>query len=190
MERNKDSVDRILDQWKRERPDLDADLMGPIGRLQRCAALLHNKLENTFQNFGITMSEFDVLAALRRGGAPYCLSPTAIFSTLMITSGTMTYRLQRLEKAGLVTRQPDPQDARSMLAQLTEAGLELIDRAIEAHVENEREILKLLKPQDVELLNNQLAELLGALEREEPAEQPGAESGKRKGGAGAKPIKK
>ncbi|TLG91258.1 MarR family transcriptional regulator [Pseudomonas edaphica] len=139
--------------------------MGPIGRLQRCAALLQSRLENAFQAFQITMPEFDVLAALRRSGSPYCLSPTAIFSTLMITSGTMTYRLKRLEKAGWVIRLPDPQDARSMLAQLTDLGLELIDRAVEAHIENEQEILKLLDASAVKVLNTQLAELLIGLEK-------------------------
>ncbi|WP_235205549.1 MarR family winged helix-turn-helix transcriptional regulator [Pseudomonas fluorescens] len=157
-------MDKILDQWRRERPDLQVDIMGPIGRLQRCAALLQSRLENTFEVFQITMSEFDVLAALRRSGAPYCLTPTAIFSTLMITSGTMTYRLKRLEKAGWVIRLPDPQDARSMLAQLTDSGRELIDRAVEAHVQNERAILKLLDASAVKELNTQLSDLLIGLE--------------------------
>ena len=112
--------------------------MGPIGRIKRCAALLEQRLEECFARFGMTMWEFDVLATLRRSGAPFCLTPTALFSTLMVTSGTMTHRMKSLETRGLVQRLPNPQDARSMLVQLTDQGLELIDRAVEAHLDNER----------------------------------------------------
>ena len=159
-----DAVDAILEQWCRERPDLDVSPMGTIGRFKRCAALLQRKLDETFSAFGLTNWEFDVLATLRRSGTPYCLAPTALFSALMITSGTMTHRLQRLEAGGLVSRVPNRNDARSMLVQLTPAGLELIDRAVEAHVENERRILAPIKPDDLVALNARLAELLAVLE--------------------------
>jgi DNA-binding MarR family transcriptional regulator len=159
-----DAVDAILEQWRRERPDLDVSPMGPIGRIKRCAALLQRRLDETFSAFGLTNWEFDVLATLRRSGTPYCLTPTALFSALMITSGTMTHRLQRLEAGGLVSRVPNRNDARSMLVQLTPAGLELIDRAVEAHVENERKILAPIKPVDLAALDARLAELLAVLE--------------------------
>jgi DNA-binding MarR family transcriptional regulator len=159
-----DAVDAILEQWCRERPDLDVSPMGTIGRVKRCAALLQRKLDETFSAFGMTSWEFDVLATLRRSGTPYCLAPTALFSALMITSGTMTHRLQRLEAGGLVSRVPNRNDARSMLVQLTPAGLELIDRAVEAHVENERKILAPIKPVDLAALDARLAELLAVLE--------------------------
>lgn len=162
--RQLDSVDAILEQWRRERPDLETSPMGPIGRLKRCAALLQRKLDKTFSAYGMTSWEFDVLATLRRSGAPYCLAPTALFSALMITSGTMTHRLQRLEAAAWVQRIPNCNDARSMLVQLTPAGLELIDRAVEAHVENEREILALIQPAALVCLDERLAELLSTLE--------------------------
>ena len=166
--RKPDSVDAILEQWRRERPDLEISPMGPIGRLKRCAALLQRKLDKKFSEFGMTNWEFDVLATLRRSGAPYCLAPTALFAALMITSGTMTHRLQRLEAAGWVERIPNRTDARSMLVQLTPAGLDLIDRAVEAHVENEREILTLIKPDALASLDERLAELLSTLETPNP----------------------
>ena len=159
-----DAVDVILEQWRRERPDLDVSPMGAIGRIKRCAALLQRKLDKTFSTFGMTSWEFDVLATLRRSGAPYCLAPTTLFSALMITSGTMTHRLKGLENRSLVQRLPNRNDARSMLVQLTPAGLELIDRAVEAHVENERRILAPIKPSDLVLLDSRLARLLAALE--------------------------
>jgi DNA-binding MarR family transcriptional regulator len=162
--RQLDPVDAILEQWRRERPDLDTSPMGPIGRLKRCAVLLQRKLDKVFAEFGMTNWEFDVLATLRRSGAPYCLAPTMLFATLMVTSGTMTHRLQRLEAAGWVERISNRNDARSMLVQLTPEGLELIDRAVEAHVENERNILALIPPEALEALDERLAELLSTLE--------------------------
>jgi len=162
--RKTDSVDAILAQWHRERPDLDVGPMGPIGRVKRCAALLQRKLDEVFATFEMTSWEFDVLATLRRSGAPYCLAPTTLFSDLMITSGTMTHRLKGLETRGLVERVPNPDDARSILVRLTPDGLALIDLAIEAHVDNERAILATLKPSDLAALDMRLSALLSMLE--------------------------
>lgn len=159
-----DHVDTILAQWARERPDLDASPMGPIGRIKRCAALLEQRLEECFARFGMTLWEFDVLASLRRAGQPFCLTPTALFSTLMVTSGTMTHRMKSLETRGLVQRLPNPQDARSMLVQLTDQGLELIDRAVEAHLDNERELLAFMPAAALDELDLGLSRLLRALE--------------------------
>lgn len=97
-----DAVDRILEQWKRERPDLDCSPMGPIGRLKRCALLLEPRVESAFIRHDLVRWEFDMLATLRRAGSPFILSPTQLFSTLMITSGTMTHRLKALEKRVLL----------------------------------------------------------------------------------------
>ena len=163
-ERQADAVDAILGQWRRERPDLDVSPMGAIGRIKRCAALLQRKLDETFAAFGLSSWEFDVLATLRRSGAPYRLAPTALFSALMITSGTMTHRLKGLEARGLVRRVPNRGDARSVLVQLTRAGLSLIDRAVEAHVENEQRILASMKPADLLALDDRLSRLLAVLE--------------------------
>ena len=164
LPRPPDHVDTILAQWARERPDLDASPMGPIGRIKRCAALLEQRLEECFARFGMTMWEFDVLASLRRSGSPFRLTPTALFSTLMVTSGTMTHRMKSLETRGLVQRLPNPQDARSMLVQLTAQGLELIDRAVEAHLDNEREMLAPMPAAELAALDARLSQLLRALE--------------------------
>ena len=163
-QRQPDAVDAILAQWHRERPDLDVSPMGPIGRIKRCAALLQRRLDETFAEFGLSYWEFDVLATLRRSGAPHCLAPTTLFSTLMVTSGTMTHRMGKLEASGWIARLPNPADARSLLVQLTPAGLALIDRAVEAHVANEHRILAPLKAADLAALDARLALLLAALE--------------------------
>ncbi|KAA3651008.1 MAG: MarR family transcriptional regulator [Proteobacteria bacterium] len=159
-----DAIDTILAQWRRERPELDLAPMGVIGRLARCAALMQRELETAFSAFGIGRGEFDVLATLRRAGAPYCLSPTALFNSLMITSGTMTHRLQGLEARGWIVREPDPADARSKRVKLTPAGQALIDKAVEAHLENERRILAPLDTASRSALDAQLARLLAVLE--------------------------
>jgi DNA-binding MarR family transcriptional regulator len=159
-----DAVDAILSQWERERPDLDVSAMGTIGRLKRCAALVQKQLDATFAEFGLTAWEFDVLATLRRSGAPYSLAPTALFSALMVTSATMTNRLQRLEARGWVMRQANPGDARSVLVQLTPAGLERIDRAVEAHVANESRIVASLSRVERAALDVQLSRWLAVLE--------------------------
>lgn len=163
-ERQADAVDAILQQWRRERPDLELAPMATIGRLKRCAALMQRRLDATFAQFGMSGWEFDVLATLRRSGAPHRLTPTVLFSTLMITSGTMTHRLQRLEAGGLVRRVPNCDDARSMLVELTAAGLALIERAVEAHVENERAILAPLRRAELAALDAGLVGLLAVLE--------------------------
>lgn len=159
-----DAVDIILGQWQREKPDLDVGPMGVIGRLRRCAELMSRRLDHTFAEFGLSSWEFDVLATLRRSGAPYRLAPTALFSALMVTSGTMTHRLKGLEARGWVCRLPHPDDARSMLVQLTPAGLDLIDRALEAHVDNEKRIVAPISGTHLAELDAGLARLLAILE--------------------------
>lgn len=163
-QRQRDVVDAILEQWRVARPDLDAGPMGPIGRIKRCAALLEQRLEARFADFDLALWEFDMLASLRRAGAPYRLSPTELFSALMVTSGTMTHRLRRLETRKLVERVANEQDARSTLVQLTGEGLALIDRAVEAHLENERRLLSALPAEAVANLDDHLSMLLQSLE--------------------------
>lgn len=163
-QRPPDAVDTILDQWAQERPDLDTSPMGPIGRIKRCAALLEQHLELCFARFDLNIWEFDMLAALRRASAPYRLSPTDLFSTLMVTSGTMTHRLKSLEAKGWIERVPNAQDARSMLVQLTHKGRTLIDHAVEAHIDNERQILSALPAAAIAELDIRLSELLLSLD--------------------------
>ncbi|MEM9214479.1 MAG: MarR family transcriptional regulator [Cyanobacteria bacterium P01_F01_bin.150] len=159
-----DPVDRILAQWHQERPDLDVSPMGVIGRILRLSKHLERSLKTTFSEFGLNLGDFDVLATLRRSGAPFQLSPTVLFSTLMVTSGTMTNRLDRLEKAELIRRMPDPNDRRGTLIQLTDKGFTLIEQAIEAHVENEHRILSAAKSLDRETLDRLLRDLLLSFE--------------------------
>jgi len=161
-----DAVDRILAQWQRERPDLDCSPMGPIGRLKRCAMLLEPQVEVAFTRHDLVRWEFDMLATLRRAGEPFMLSPTQLFSTLMITSGTMTHRLKALEKRGFICRLPNPEDARSMLVALTPEGRELIDKAVESHVENERQLLSGLSAAQRLQLDEALTVFMRLLEKE------------------------
>ena len=163
-----DAVDAILAQWKRERPDLDASPMGPIGRIKRCAVLLERRLDETFVEFGLSRWEFDMLAALRRSGAPYCLAPTTLFSTLMVTSGTMTHRMAKLEAQGSIERLPNPADARSSLVQLTPAGRDVVDRAVTEHVANEARLLAALSRRDRAELDRLLRALLRQFEATAP----------------------
>ena len=163
-QRPRDAVDRILAQWREQRPDLDTSPMGPIGRLKRCAVLVQQRLDRVFTEYGLSRWEFDVLATLRRSGPPYSMAPTALFSALMVSSGTMTHRLQGLESRRLVTRIADAKDGRSMPVRLTPSGLKLIDRAVEAHVRNEKNLLAPLGDADIAKLDVQLSRLLVLLE--------------------------
>lgn len=159
-----DAVDYIVQQWEKERPDLETEAMALIGRLKRCSALLQPKLETVFSQFALSSWEFDVLATLLRSGKPYCLAPTELFSTLMITSGTMTHRLNQLEKRALIFRQSNSQDARSKLVKLTKKGRELISQAVAEHTKNETQILAHISKQDRVQLNTLLKTLLAELE--------------------------
>jgi DNA-binding MarR family transcriptional regulator len=159
-----DAVDYILLQWRSERPDLDTRPMATIGRLTRCAALVQRRLDTLFASLEMTFWEFDVLATLRRSGPPYCLTPTALFSTMMVTSGTMTHRLQQLEKKGWISRTPHPEDARSLLVQLTTEGFEKVETALIPHLENEQDMLKSLSADALERVDEGLVNLLRALD--------------------------
>lgn len=159
-----DPVDQILAQWLRERPDLDVSPMGIIGRMGRLSKHLERAIQVTFSEFGLTSAEFDVLAALRRSGQPYQLSPTELFQTLMVSSGTMTHRIDRLEQAKLVKRIPDPNDRRGTLIQLTDEGFNVIEKAVEAHVTNEHRALNALEKSEREALAGLLRKLLISFE--------------------------
>src|SRR3954469_3756853 len=155
----RDGVDRILEEWERERPDLDASPIGVIGRVSRLARELEARLEPVYRDHGLEPGWHDVLATLRRSGPPYRLRATEFTRTLMITSSGTTKRLDRLEKAGLIGRSPDPQDRRGTLIGLTPEGRKLIDGVTEAHLANERRLLEGLSPQE----GGQLADLLRTL---------------------------
>lgn len=136
-----DRVDVILSQWARERPDLDASPLAVIGRLSRVTRQIEEALRINQRRFGLTPDEFDVLATLRRGGEPFEMNPCNLGDSMMISSGTVTHRLDKLEKRGLVSRRPDPADRRSVLVSLTPEGRELQDRAMVSHLELEARLL-------------------------------------------------
>jgi DNA-binding MarR family transcriptional regulator len=159
-----DPVDKILAQWQRERPDLDVSPMGIIGRMGRLSKYLERAIQVTFSEFGLTIAEFDVLAALRRSGQPYRLSPTELFQMLMVSSGTMTHRVDLLEQAQLVKRIPDPGDRRGTLIQLTDRGFDVIEKAVAAHVANEHHALSALEQSEREALASLLRKLLISFE--------------------------
>lgn len=159
-----DAVDRITEQWHRERPDLDTEPMAVFGRIYRLARAMGDRVEQVYGRFGIGRGEFDVLATLRRAGEPYSLSPTALAESLMLTTGGMTGRLDKLQKAGLVERCPDPADRRALKACLTDRGRELVDEALAAGLVVQGEALGHLPPEDRSVLADHLRSLLSALE--------------------------
>ncbi|MER8428286.1 MarR family transcriptional regulator [Mesorhizobium sp. M1403] len=159
-----DRAAKAIEQWKKERPDLDVSPMAVLGRLNEAAALIaRERLAPLFASYGLQSGEFDVLATLRRSGPPYALTPTALYEATMVTSGAMTNRLDRLEKSGLIKRGPHPDDRRGIVVQLTRKGLALIDEAVAAHVANEHEILSgLIRPEQV-MLARLLEKLIASL---------------------------
>ncbi|SDX99273.1 DNA-binding transcriptional regulator, MarR family [Micromonospora pattaloongensis] len=159
-----DAVDRIVEQWRRERPDLRPEPMAVFGRIYRLARIVGDAQEKVYARWGITRGEFDVLAALRRAGIPYTLSPKAMTATLMLTSGGMTGRLDKLERAGLVTRSPDPADRRALQITLTESGKRVIEEAVGAGLEVQRRALDRLPEADRARLGDLLRDLLAAVE--------------------------
>ena len=152
-----DAVDKILAQWNRERPDLDVAPMGLLGRLARLRSHLAREIDAEFGKHGLNSSSFDVLATLRRSGLPYRLSPGALMETMMITSGTMTNRIDQLEKAGMVER-------RGVIIALTEKGLETVEKAVTGHVANQHRLVAALNADEREQLNALLAKFLAIYE--------------------------
>ena len=152
------------EQWRQQLPGLDTAGMVVLGRLAEAAQLIaRDHLNPLFARFGLQPGEFDVLATLRRSGPPYRLTPTTLYEAAMISSGSMTNRLDRLEKAGLVQRLPNPEDGRGTLVGLSEAGLALIDEAVNAHVANQRRVLAGLDAAEQVQLAGLLEKLLATL---------------------------
>jgi len=158
MQNNRDEVDRLIAAWKRERPDLDLSPLAVLSRITRIARHLDIARRDAFAD--LETWGFDVLAALRRAGAPHQLSPGQLMQETMVTSGTMTNRLDRLEELQLITREQDPDDGRGSLVTLTKAGVRAVDAALEGLLENERELLGTLTAKDRELLADLLSKLV------------------------------
>lgn len=160
-----DHVATILEQWQRERPDLDPSPMAIIGQLSRLSRHIERMLETNFKRYGLQGGTFDLLAALRRSGKPYALTPTQLQSEMMLSSGATTHRIDLLEERGLIERTDDPNDRRGTLVKLTKEGAALVDKVIEAHLALERELLALLTTEQKRDLARLLAELAVSFER-------------------------
>jgi DNA-binding MarR family transcriptional regulator len=162
-----DHVDELLAQWRRERPDLDVAPLGVYGRLFRVVQLSDSELAKGLAKYGLQQGWFDLLAALRRAGAPYELNPTSLMRATLLSSSGMTKRLDRMEEAGLIERRPDPNDRRGTLVRLTRRGKNVIDRAVETHLDNEERLLGVLTAGERRTLDRVLKSLLIELERAE-----------------------
>ncbi|MDO5721480.1 MAG: MarR family transcriptional regulator [Actinomycetaceae bacterium] len=156
---HEDEVDRIVAAWHAQRPDLDATPMLVFSRITRLARHLDLARRNAFSAHDLEPWAFDVLSALRRAGQPYALTPGTLMAELLVSSGTMTNRIDRLEAQGLVTRSPSPSDRRAVLVTLTERGLKRVDAAVEALLEGERQSLSKLSANQ----QHELGELLRPL---------------------------
>ena len=154
-----DHVDRILEQWAREEPDLDVSPMAVIGRLGRAAASVDARLSETFARHGVDAATFDVLATLTRQGSPYELTPAGLAADAMITSSAVAQRLNRLEALGYVSRHPDPSDGRGKIVRLTSAGRAVVDRVLPDHLATERDVLGALSVDERAMLASLLSRL-------------------------------
>ncbi|TDE44785.1 MarR family transcriptional regulator [Nonomuraea mesophila] len=159
MEQTEDHVDQVVRQWRAERPDIDPSSMGVIGRISRAAQTLSKRHRAVFARHDLQPWEFDILATLRRSGPPYRMTAGALGGASMVTSGAITNRIDHLVSRGLVTRETDPDNRRSVLITLTDAGLDVIDRAVTDHVSGQAESLAALSPGE----QDQLAALLRKL---------------------------
>jgi DNA-binding MarR family transcriptional regulator len=154
-----DEVDRIVEAWARERPDLDFSPLQVLSRVGRLSKHLDRARRTAFATSGLEPWEFDVLAALRRAGAPYQLSPKALLQQTLVSSGTMTNRIDGLVTRQLVERRTDPHDGRGVLVVMTDRGREAVDAAISELIAGEAELLEALSRADQERLSALLRKL-------------------------------
>jgi DNA-binding MarR family transcriptional regulator len=136
-----DAVEAVLEQWRRERPDLDVSPIGVVGRIMRLSRLWDREIKDFLAGHGLEPGDFDVLSTLRRSGEPYELTAKDFLRASLVTTGTITLRVDRMAGKGLVTRMPDPDDRRSVRIRLTPRGLEVIDRVLPLHLANEARLL-------------------------------------------------
>lgn len=155
-------IEEIRAQWAKQRPDIDTGPMGLIGRVVRLSALYSEEMSKTFAKHGLNAASFDVLATLLRSGPPYALSPNQLLATMMVTSGTMTNRIDQLEKSDLVERVPNPEDKRSVRVQLTADGIRKIDAAVSDHVVVQARLVEGLSAADQSKLNEILDKCLSS----------------------------
>ena len=158
-----DRLDELAGQWKAERPDLDSGVMAEVARLLQVARLIGARLAGYAAEHGLQLGEADVLLTLRRSGEPYSLSPTRLADSLLISTGAMTNRLDKLEARGLVSRDRHPTDRRALEIRLTPKGRKLVDDVVGGHVQNEREMLSALSDREREQLTRITRKLLAHL---------------------------
>lgn len=160
-----DRASRAAAEWAVQRPDIDMLPLEVLGRLNEASQLIVRERQSpVFSRYGLQHGEFDVLATLRRSGVPEGLTPTALFEAAMMSSGGMTARIDRLEKAGLVERRPHPSDRRATLVKLTDKGFDLIEAMMPVHEKTAQEILSPLSREEQKALNDLLARLIGGLD--------------------------
>jgi DNA-binding MarR family transcriptional regulator len=169
-----DSVERMLHEWRRERPQLNASPLGIQGRVVRVSGHLLRRVDEWLGPLGLSWEAFSLIVTLRRSGKPYEMRPTDILQESLLTSGAITNRIDRVAKMGLVKRYPDPDDRRGYLVKLTPAGKKLADKAIARHFAGVEGALEVLSPAEQDRLAELLSKLLASLENETPekAEQP------------------
>ncbi|HGS4995358.1 TPA: MarR family winged helix-turn-helix transcriptional regulator [Vibrio cholerae] len=153
-----DKVDAILAQWRSVRPDLDCSSMGVVGRLRQTNGIWKTKLDQVFDRFGLSCIEFDILATIRRNDRE--ITPTELYQTLMLSSGAISTRIEQLVQRGLVQRVASEQDRRSCKVTLTEQGIELVDQALNSHVDNMNRMLAVLTEQEQRQLEQLLKKIL------------------------------
>ena len=157
-----DEIDRIVGQWNEVRPDLDVTPTHVLQRITRLSLLQEASFARVFARHGLTWGEYLVLATLRRAGPPYRMNPTALYGSVILSSGGMTKRLDRLERAGFVERLPDPADRRGRLVALTDRGRDIVDAAVVEHLANEEGLLGALSTSERHVLSDLLRKLLAS----------------------------
>jgi DNA-binding MarR family transcriptional regulator len=162
-----DHVDHLIEQWHRERPDLDVSPMEVIARISRLCRIFERRIQERYASDGLNQAQFGVLAALRRAEPPHCLSPTELYESLLLSSGAISHRLVRLEAKGYVRRLPDPNDGRGALVMLTPSGKRLIDKVLTKHYTNEAELLASLSSAERATIATILRRLLSDFEEPE-----------------------
>jgi DNA-binding MarR family transcriptional regulator len=159
----RDPVDKFLEQWQDERPDLDPSPLAVVSRLLMLYPHLEHSADQALRRFHLSLWQFDVLAALRRSGAPFSLSPSRLTQLVTLSAGAMTNRIDRLEQLGLVRRGDDPGDRRGLRVSLTRKGRRLVDEAIVVRLDDARRNIARLTPAEVRGLAGLLRKLLSAV---------------------------
>lgn len=159
-----DAIDRVQEQWAREKPQLETTPVAIMGRLVRIAKHMEAEVEKLHKQYGLNLGEFDVLATLRRSGKPFRLTPSELFKTMLLTSGAMTNRLDKLAAKGLIKREHCKEDRRSVTVELTAEGLALIEELIEPHIAIQAQLVEGMSKEQQALLNSVLKEWLTQFE--------------------------